>query len=98
MDEPRREPDDRPQRPVYNDLRDDYDDDFGIIRITGNGQLDTSFGDNGQLTADFSLENDAAFGVIVMCRPSASTLAGTAAPPASSRVTAARFVPSLNTG
>ena len=41
------------------------DDDFGIIRITGNGQLDTSFGDNGQLTADFSLENDAAFGVIV---------------------------------
>jgi len=32
VDEPRREPDDRPQRPVYNDLRDDYDDDFGIIR------------------------------------------------------------------
>jgi uncharacterized delta-60 repeat protein len=50
---------------VVGTARVGQDDDFAAVRYTAAGVLDTNFGSNGQVTQDFELDDDAAFGVTV---------------------------------
>src|SRR5205823_1991464 len=50
---------------VVGSARIGRDDDFGVVRYTPAGVLDTNFGNGGQITQDFELGDDTAFAVTV---------------------------------